>query len=231
MPEMQVVGKHCVSVGGRELVTGSGRFTSDLRFPGMLVGNILYSSHPCARIKKLDVKSARSLPGVHAVITHNDIPGENTYCHVVPDQPVLVSDYVRFQGEALAAVAADDENAALAAIEAIEVEYEPRVGVFDPLEAMKPDAPRVWPDRENIFAHWTIEHGDIEAGFRESDVVIENTFSTQFVEHAYLETEGAVAKMNDDGTINVYSSCQAPHGIRRQVEPFGTLFRAEPFGQ
>lgn len=215
--EKFTVGKRMANVYANDIVRGIARYVPDLNLPEMLVGKLLYTKYPCARIKKINVSSARSIPGVHVIITHCDIPGENSYCHVVADQPVLASDYVRYQGEVLAAVAAEDEEIALSAISMIEVEYELLEGVFDPLEAMNPDAPQVWPGRENICAHWVIEDGDVEAGFGDSDVVVENTFYTPMVEHAYLETEGAVARIDNNGTVIVYSSCQAPHSIRRQI--------------
>lgn len=218
LDEKLIVGKRVAKEDAEDIVCGMARYVPDFDFPEMLVGKLLYTSYPSARIKRIDVNSARSHQCVHAIITHFDIPGENSYGHVVEDdQPVLAVDYVRYQGEVLAAIAAEDKDTALSAMNMIEVDYEPIEGVFDPLEAMKPDAPQVWPGRENICAHWTIKEGDIETGFRDSDVVIENIYYTQMVEHAYLETEGAVARIDNDGTVVVYSCCQDPHSIRRQI--------------
>jgi CO/xanthine dehydrogenase Mo-binding subunit len=217
MPELDVVGKDAAAVRSHEVVSGHARFVADIWFPRMLVGKLLYTAHPCASIRELKVETARGLPGVVAVLTHADIPGENSYCHILADQPLLARDRVRFQGDALAAVAAEDEDGALAALKAIRVEYEPVQGVFDVLEAMKPDAPQVWPGRSNVVAHWVIERGNLEEGFRTADVVIENTYRTQMVEQAFLEPEGAVARTNEEGMIVVYSSCQAPHSVRRQI--------------
>lgn len=218
MTDFSVIGRQVDAIRSREVVTGQARYCPDIRLPRMLVGKLLYTKHACARIKRLDVSAARELPGVAAVLTSKDIPGENSYFYANPaDQPLLVPDMVRYQGDALAAVAAESEEVARAALDAIQVEYEPLAGVYDVLEAMKPGAQQVWPERGNVYDHLIINHGDIEAGFRQADVIIENTFYTPLVEHAFLETEGAVAYMDEDGAMVVYSTCQAPHRDRLQI--------------
>jgi len=217
MTDFSVIGKPANANRSREIVTGQARYCPDIRLPGMLVGKLLYPKIPCARITRLDVTAARMLPGVVTVLTARDIPGENSYLYALPaDQPLLVLDVVRYQGDALVAVAAETEEAAQAALDAVQVEYEPLVGVYDVLEAMKPNAHQVWSDRGNVCDHLVIDHGDIEAGFKQADVIIENTFYTPLVEHAFMETEGAVA-YPDAATMVVYSSCQAPHRDRMQI--------------
>jgi CO/xanthine dehydrogenase Mo-binding subunit len=214
---MEVVGKQAAALTVREIVTGRAKYVADLHFPGMLVGKLLYARVPSARITRLDVCAARSLAGVVAVLTHADIPGENSYLYTEPaDQPLLVSDTVRYQGDAIAAVAAEDEQTAQAALEAIQVVYEELPGVFDPVEALKPDARRVWQDKSNRCDHLVIERGDIQAGFDQADIFIENTYRTQWVEHAFLESEGAVAMMEGE-TVVVYTCSQSPHRDRMQI--------------
>lgn len=217
MPEFDVVGKQMAAVGSREVVTGKAAYSPDLEFPNMLVGKLLYSPHACARILEIDVGKARAIPGVAAVITAKDIPGENSYLYWYSDQPLLVEDQVRYQGDAIAAVAAESEEIALAALDAIEVKYDPIEGVFDPEKAMLPGAKRVWPEKENLHSHYVDEWGDIKAGFDQADVIIENTYQTSYEEHAMLETESAVAHMDNDGTVVVYASAQAPHRDRIQI--------------
>jgi CO/xanthine dehydrogenase Mo-binding subunit len=218
MSEYSVIGKLANANRSREVVTGQARYCPDIHLPGMLVGKLLYPQHPCARIVHLDGSAARSLPGVITVLTAENIPGENSYFYSHPaDQPLLVPEMVRYQGDALVALAAESEDIAQAALDAIQVEYEPLAGVYDVLEAMQPGAPQVWPDRGNVADHLVIEHGDIEAGFKQADIIIENTFYMPLVEHAFMETEGAVAYMDADGTMVVYSSCQAPHRDRMQI--------------
>jgi CO/xanthine dehydrogenase Mo-binding subunit len=217
MSEYSVVGKHQPAIRGRDIVTGKAKYSPDLEFPDMLVGKLLYSPYASARILKLDVSQARSIPGVAAVMTAVDIPGENSYLYWYGDQPLLVADQVRYRGDALAAIAAVSEEIALAAMDAIVVEYESQEGIFDPVEALKPDSPRVWADKENLHSHHIEEWGDIDQGFKQADVLVEGTYQTSYQEHAMLETESAVALVEPDGTILVYASAQAPHRDRIQI--------------
>jgi CO/xanthine dehydrogenase Mo-binding subunit len=217
MHESSVVGQWTSAPGAEDIVTGKARYCPDIQLPGMLSGKLLYSPHARARIKNLDVRKAKNLPGVFAVITHADIPGENSYLYGYPDQPLLVVDEVRFQGDAVAAVAAVDEKTAAAALAAIEVEYEVLKGVFDPLEAMKPGADQVVAGQGNVMMQMTYTSGDVEAALASADVLVENTYRTQWAEHAFLETEGAVARVDDEGVVTVWSSCQAPHRDRMQI--------------
>jgi CO/xanthine dehydrogenase Mo-binding subunit len=217
MPDFNVVGKRMDAVGSRAVVTGKTVYSPDIDLPHMLVGKLLYSSYPFARILRLDVSKAHAIPGVAAVLTAQDIPGENSYLYWYPDQPLLVEDQVRYQGDAIAAVAAETEEIAQAALDAIEVEYEQLEGIFDPEEAMKPDARRVWPEKPNLHSHHVDEWGDIEKGFSQADMIVENTYRTQYVEHAMLETESAVAYVDEDGMIVVFASAQAPHRDRMQI--------------
>jgi CO/xanthine dehydrogenase Mo-binding subunit len=214
---MDVIGKQSAPVAIEEKVTGQAKYVADLSFPGMLVGKLLYTRFPSARIIRLDTRDARALPGVSAILTYADIPGENSYLYAnTPDQPLLISDIARYQGDAVAAVAAQDEQTAQAALDAIQVEYEQLPGVFDMLAALEPGARRVWPDKSNLCDQLVIERGDIQAGFNEADIIIENTYQTQRVEHAFLETEGAVALL-EAGTVIVYTCCQSPHRDRMQI--------------
>jgi len=217
MTESAVVGQWTAAPGAEEIVTGKARYCPDIQLPGLLCGKLLYSPHARARIRKLDVSKAREMPGVYAVITHADIPGENSYLYAEPDQPLFVVDEVRFQGDAVAAVAALDELTADAALAAIEVEYEVLPGIFDPLEAMKPGADQIVHGEDNVMMSKMYRSGDVEAAIASADVVIENTYRTQWAEHAFLEPEGGVGLVGDDGGITVYASCQAPHRDRMQI--------------
>ena len=211
------IGKTVAARGSQDIITGRATYTCDISFPGMLVGKLLYSRYPSARIVRIDSKQAKALPGVAAVLTHTDIPGENSYTVYDTDQPVMVKDYVRYQGDVLAAVAAETESAAQAALEAIKVEYDLFPGVFDVHKAMKPGSLQVWPHRNNIFDHLQIDYGDVRAGFARADIIIENTYTTPRIEHAFLEPEGAVARVDADGTIVVHAGCQAPFRDRNQI--------------
>ncbi len=217
MTETSVMGQWTSAPGGYDIVTGKARYCPDIQLPGMLTGKLLYSPHARARILNLDISKARHLPGVHAVITHADIPGENSYLYASPDQPLLVVDEVRFQGDAVAAVAAADVETAEAALALIEVEYEPLPGLFDPLEAMKPGADQVVAGQDNVMMKMTYLTGNVDAAIAAADVVVENTYRTQWAEHAFLETEGGVATLDEEGGVTVYSTCQAPHRDRMQI--------------
>jgi len=217
MADTAIVGKWTVALGARDIVTGQARYCPDIRLPGMLCGKLLYSPHARARVVKFDVAKAREIPGVFAVITHADIPGENSYLYAKPDQPLLAVDEVRFQGDALVAVAAVDDRTADAALAAIEVEYEELPGIFDPIEAMQAGADQIVRGEENVVMNEFYGAGDVAAALASADVVIENTFRTQWAEHAFLETEGGVGMVDDDGGITIYSSCQAPHRDRMQI--------------
>ena len=213
-----VVERPARAVGARAVITGSARYTTDITAPGMLFGRMLYTEHPSARLIDLDVEAARRIDGVHAVLTATDVPGENSFDLYDTDQPLLieVGDCARYQGDSVAIVAAETEEAAQQAIDAIRVTYEPLEGVHDPIVAARPGTPRVWPDRSNIYHHLPIERGDVEDGFRRADVIIERTYRTQCMEQAFLEPEGAFVVPTDDG-LEVYAGCQAPHRDRRQI--------------
>ncbi len=214
---MDVVGKPAALISSQEIVRGSARYVADLEFPEMLVGRLYYTRYPSARINRIDVSAARCIPGVVAVLTHLDIPGENNYFYAdPPDQPLLISEIARFQGDAVAAIAAVDDRCAQQALESICVDYSPLPGVYDPLEAMDPGSSRVWSHKDNICDHLVLERGDIKSGFAEADIVIKNIYRTQLVEHAFIETEGAVALV-ENGTIIVYSASQSPHRDRMQI--------------
>ncbi len=212
-----VIGKPSPNLINYQVLTGGANYLDDLRVDDVLVGKLLYSEYPCALIKKIDTSKAKNLPGVVAVLTHEDVPGENTFLLQTPDQPVLMADRTNYMGDAVAAVAAETEEAALQALDAIEVIYEPLPGTFDIKEAMKDDAPIVLPGYENIIPASTHEQGDLEAGFQQGDVIIENTYQSQLIEHAYLEPEGALSLIDPEGNMVVYASNQAPNRDRMQI--------------
>jgi len=177
MTDENIVGRWTSAPGSHDIVTGRANYCPDIQFPGMLTGKLLYSPHASARIKHLDVSKARQIPGVAAIITSADIPGENSYLYAHPDQPLLVEGEVRFQGDAVAAVAAVDEATAQAALAAIEVEYEALDGLFDPLEAMQAGAPEVVKGKDNVIMQMTFSTGDVDAAIAGADVVVEKHLS------------------------------------------------------
>ncbi len=175
-------------------ITGSARYTDDYRFPGALHARTLRAGRPHARIRSIDVTAARALPGVHAVLTHEDVPGLNLHGLVVQDWPVLCADKVRYAGDAVAIVAADTAEVAAAALDLIRVDYEDLPAVTDAIEAARDDAPLVHEGHAggNLLEHIEVDKGDVDAGFEEADVVIDRTYRTPATEHLFLEPECSI---------------------------------------
>lgn len=198
-------------------VTGEERYTGDLRRPGMLHARALRSAYPHARVLKVDVSKARAMPGVVAALTAADVPGAKNHGMVVKDWPAIAYDKVRYVGDSLAIVAAETEAEAEAALAAIEVQYEVLPVVSDPEASLEPEAERVHEDG-NVLMHIQFSKGDIEAGFAESDLVIEHTYRTPFGEHAFLEPEASLAEPDpESGGVIVYVGSQVPFEDREEV--------------
>ncbi|MBP7687443.1 MAG: molybdopterin-dependent oxidoreductase [Thermoflexales bacterium] len=216
--------KHGYAVVGEALpradavakVTGAAIYTDDVVFGDMLWGATLRANIPHALIKKIDTSKAKALPGVHAVLTHEDVPGRKNHGLVTIDWPVLCYDKVRYVGDAIAIVAADDLDTAKEALKLIEVEYEPLPIVDSAEYAHQPDAPKVH-EKGNLLKHIKVTKGDIDEGFAQSDVIIERTYHTASTEHAFLEPECAVGRMTDDGRYEIYVGSQISYQDREQV--------------
>ncbi len=207
--EGQYIGANVRRLDAPSKVTGALRYAGDTVMPGMLHVAVLRSPHAHARIVSIDTSAAEAFVGVEGVVTAKDVPGVDGFGVFVHDQPVMAREKVRYVGEAVAAVAAEDELIAKRALALIEVVYDPLPGVFDPDEAMKPGAPVVHdyaPD--NVTKHIPIRKGDIEPAFAACDLVIENSYETQQVEHAYLEPEAGLAWVDHDGVVTVLSPSQ-----------------------
>lgn len=210
------VGKPVIRKDGAGKVTGETKFFSDMILPNMLWAKAVRSKYPHALIRKISTAKAEAAPGVVTVLTHKDVPGLNSFGIIVPDQPVLCYDKVRCLGDSVAVVAAESKEAAEAAAELVEVEYEPLPVVSDPLEAMKPEAPRVH-DKGNIQRHATVRVGDVERAFRNASVVVENTFHTGRQMHMFLEPEAGIGMLDDKGNIVLYVGGQSPYRDQMQV--------------
>ena len=177
--------------------------------PGMLHVQVLRSTHAHARIVSIDTSAAEAMEGVEGVITSTDVPGEDGFGVFVNDQPVMARGKVRYVGEAVAAIAAESQLMAKRALAAIKVAYEPLPAIFDPDEALRAGAPVLHdyaPD--NVTKHIPIRVGDVDKGFSESDLVLEETYSTQAIEHAYLEPEAGLAYVDHDGVVTIVSPDQ-----------------------
>lgn len=186
-------------------VLGKLQYIDDLSFPGMLYAKVLRSRHSHARIVRVDMSQAAAMPGVRATLTGDEIP-VNSFGPTFQDQPILAVDKVRHKGDGVAAVAATSEQAALDALAKVEVEYEVLPAVFDPLEAMQPDAPKVHEPRDNVYVRWRIRKGDVELALGTSDLVVEERYTTQMVEHAMLEPHASIALWEPGGRLTVWST-------------------------
>jgi CO/xanthine dehydrogenase Mo-binding subunit len=211
-----VVGKSIVRTDALSKVTGKLAFGADYSQEGFLHGKILRSPYPHAVIKSIDIEKAKNLPGVAAVLTAEDVPGRNGFGGIIPDQPVICGDKVRFVGDGVALVAAETEKIANQALELIKVEYDLLPPVFDPLEALKEDAPKVH-EKGNLLSYNKLRKGDAEKGFAQADVIIERTYKVPFVDHAYLEPDICMAIPQVDGIMLVEGPMQAPFTVRRNV--------------
>ncbi len=214
---------------GPEKVTGKAVYPADINLPGTLMGKCLRSPYAYARIVSIDATEARKLPGVHAVLTAADIP--NTLVgRFLCDIPILAHDVVRFAGQKVAAVAAEDMDIAEQALSLIEVEYEELTPVLDPIEAMQADAPTLHPDfmayvgrvdapqeHPNISAHARWKNGDTEQGFAEADYVFEHTFRTQRQHQGYIEPHACVVQLEQDGRVQAWVNTKMPFQVRKQI--------------
>jgi len=228
LPELKIVGKPLRRVDALGKSVGATVYAGDYYVPNMLYAKVFRSDQPSARIIKLDVSRAKSLPGVECVLTAQDLQGATLVTdfpgqtgrekRAGSDAPVLASEVVRFRGEPLALIAAETLAIAEAAMKLIEVEYESLPGVYDPLEAMKPGAPVVF-EPDNIVARWKIRKGDAKKGMEAADIIVENTFRVPFIDHAYLEPEAGVAWIDDQDVINIRVATQV-------VEHFRNIARA-----
>jgi CO/xanthine dehydrogenase Mo-binding subunit len=214
---------------GPEKVTGTAIYPADINLPGTLVGKCLRSPYPYARIKSIDASAARRVPGVHAVLTGFDLP-DVLIGRMLRDMPILARDVVRFAGQKVAAVAAEDADSAEEALTRIEVEYEELTPVLDPLAAMQPDAPVLHPrfqsyigrsnrpqEHPNIVDHAVWQKGDVEQGFAEADYVFEHTFRTQHQHQGYIEPHASVVYLDEQGRAQVWLNSKMPFQVRQQL--------------
>ena len=200
----------------RDKVRGTALYAADLTMSGMLHGAVLRSPHPHAEIVHIDDREARALPGVAAVVTARDVPGLNRFGRAIKDQRVLADGRVRQIGDAVAAVAATSPETAALALSLIRVSYQPLPAILDPAEALKEGAPLIH-DSGNLLDNKEIHWGDVEAALAQADLVVDETYTTPFCEHAYLEPESALAYCDDEGRVVVRSATQHSHLHRRAV--------------
>ena len=201
---------------------GERPYVDDLTRPGLLHGALALSRHARARVLRIDTSRALAHPGVAAVLTAADVPGERWYGLIEQDWPgfVAVGEEVRYVGDVLAAVAACDRHTARAAAALVEVEYEVLPAVLDPDASLAPGAPRVNPQHDNLLSRSTLRRGDVDSALAASAHVVSGTWQTQRIEHLYLEPESALAEPRPDGGLNLFTQGQGIFDDRRQVAAF-----------
>ena len=216
---LEVIGKSYPKKDARIKVTGECRFAGDITIPGMLHGKMLRSPYAHARILNIDTKKAEKLKGVRAVITGKDFPGilYGNFAHTRDYLPLAI-DRVRYIGEEVAAVAAEDEDTAWEALDLIDVEYESLPAVFDPEEALKEGAPLLYDNRpNNISSKSEWEFGDLEKGLKASSLIRQDVFRTQALKHGMLETHTCIGFWDADGKVTLEACKQSPYVAWRQL--------------
>ncbi len=220
----KVVGTRPLRPDGVDKVTGRARFGADMSAPGMLVGLILRSPHPHARIRVIDTTRARALPGVHAVVTRADFATVDDAALADLLDNCMAGEKALYDGHAVAAVAAASGAVARQALDLIEVDYEPLPFVTDVDEAMKPDAPALHPGRANetvppglsanVMARHEFGHGDIEAGLAAADRVLERSYRTGATHQGYIEPHACLASVGPDGKADLWCCTQGHYMVR-----------------
>src|SRR5262245_15445545 len=223
-----VIGKPTPRVEGIEKVTGAAKYTADVTLPGMLSAKVVRSPITYGRLRRIDVSTALTVPGVKAIITGKDVAGRRIGRRIY-DMPVLAENVVRYSGEKIAAVAAETEEAAERACELIEIQYEELEPVLDPLEALQPTAPLLHPAVQsyrglpvkldapsNLFTFMSWGNGNVDSGFQEADLIVENRFKTQSVHQAYLEPHSCVVLVATSGGAELWACSKTPYSVREQ---------------
>ena len=216
------IGRSVPMLDARARVTGKVDYMVNLRLPNMLVGKIVRSQAPHAKLLKVDTANALQVPGVVAILTGADLGTNAFYGAAIKDQGVVAVDRVRYVGEPIAAIAAENEEAAEEAAILLDIEYEELPAIFDAQEAIQSGAPTLHEKySNNIFMHSKLRHGDMEAAFAEADEIFEDTFTSPLAQQASLEPHVTAAQWEGD-QLTVWAGTQAPYMVRRVLsEIFG----------
>ena len=226
------IGRPVGRAEGPAKVTGQAMFPADVELPGTLVGKCLRSPFPYAKIVSIDPNSvavARQVPGVHAVLTADDIPS-HLVGRMLRDMPILARDVVRFAGQKVVAVAAENDDIAEEALNLIQIKYEEMEPILDPSDSIKPGAPVLHPGfadyagtpdgaqaYPNAAGHGSWSHGDVEQGFAEADLILEHSFKTNHQHQAYIEPHASVVFLDDTGRVQAWVNSKMPFQVRQQL--------------
>jgi CO/xanthine dehydrogenase Mo-binding subunit len=209
------VGKKVIRKDALKKVTGEALFADDMVFESMLYGKVVRSEVPHGILKNIDVEEAKKVPGIKAVLTHKDIPGANRVGIILKDEPVLVDHKIARIGDPLALIAGESREAVEEAANRLKIEIEELPPVLDPHEAMREDAIKIHGET-NVVAVKNLIKGDIEEGFKKSDVIVENSYKTNFVTHMFIEPESGIGDFKD-GIVTDWCSSQNVHFDRAEV--------------
>ncbi len=215
------VGRSETRVDALDKVTGKAVYADDFKPQGLLYAAVVRSPISSGKIKNIDASQARKLEGVRTVVTAEDVPGSNVVPVIEEDQPALASNEVRYAGEPVVLVAADERKAAKKGAEAVVVDYEETEAVFDPLEALEEDSPRVAQEEVseegNLFDKMVLEKGDVEEALEEAPVVVSNEYRTGHQEHGYIEPQGITAVPVARGKMEIHGTMQCPFYVQNAV--------------
>jgi xanthine dehydrogenase molybdenum-binding subunit len=212
------VGQSALRYLAREAVLGEKVYIDDMNVPDMLYATVVLSEYPRARILRIDTEAALAMSGVEAIMTARDLPAARKCGLIIDDWPVMISegDWAHCVGSVIAVVAAHTRQQARRAADHIQIEYEPHPPLTDPQIALQSDAPKVHQERDNLLARCHIQRGEIDHALAQSANIISEVFTTQRVEHAFLEPEAALAVPQDDGIL-IYTQGQGVFDDQRQI--------------
>lgn len=213
--KLNVVGKNIIRVDAYSKVTGTAVYPQDIYLENMAYGKTIRSEMPHAKIK-VDIAEAEKVDGVLKVFTYKDVPNKNIHGVVLKDHEVFASEKVIRIGEPIAFIVGETQRACEEAYKKVKVYYEELPAVFDPIEAMKEESPKVHGD-SNIIYHYKLRQGDIEEGKKKCKYIVENTYKSPMVEHAFLQPEAGLGYLEEDGTVVVVIATQYPHYDREEV--------------
>ncbi|MDD5014673.1 MAG: molybdopterin-dependent oxidoreductase [Atribacterota bacterium] len=215
----QYVGKNVYKVDARDKVTGKAQYSDDIYFDDMLYLKIKRAVYPHAYLRKLDIEKAKKIPGVVKIITAADVPHLKNFGLIIKDQPVLIGigEKMRYMGDALAIVIAENKEVASKAVKIIEVEVEKLEVISNPLRAMEDDAPLIHKDGNILSTHF-LEKGDIKKGFSEADIIEENVYKTTFVDQLPLQVSAGVCRYDENsGVLEFQAATQWLHDTQADI--------------
>ena len=207
-PKNSFIGANVKRIDAPSKVTGRLKYAADMKMPNMLHMQVLRSDRPHAKILNLDLSKAKKFEGVRGIVTCQDVPGIDNFGVFIEDQPVLAKDKVRYVGEAIVAVAADTVEQARDAVKAIKIKYKDLPALYDPEESLKDKIILHEHYKTNLVKHIPIRKGNTKEALEKADIIIEDEFSTQPVEHAYLEPMAGVSYIDQDGVLTIVSPSQ-----------------------